>query len=158
MKKAVLISFLVVMVMMFSSLVMAKSNPTLEAPLWHNSTPPCANVTGTTVDFAWYPVDNATKYSIDVEIPVALDMIVELEFSAPISACVDDGTGTVVCTLSVPLTDFVYFNGESYVPLSGTATAKVKGLNPPGKGSASQNNPFSSTIPANTCTFILPSL
>jgi len=47
--------------------------------------------------------------------------------------------------LDVPLTAFVYDLDLNGTPdqLYGEARAKVKALNPPGKGVRSQNNPFS---------------
>jgi len=137
MKKVILIGLIcAVAVMMSASFSTAKSKPGLPAP---------ESLICTTDDdsvlFAWSGVEGATKYSIDAEVTVSEDpeILVNVSFSS-------DGANT---SLDVPFTEFVDpITGEQ---LSGSVTAKVKALNPPGKGVKSQNNPFSPF-----CTFTLP--
>lgn len=137
MKKVILIGFIcVITVMMSVSLSFAKSKPGLPAP----ESLICTTDEDSVV-FAWSGVEGAIKYSIDVEVTVSEDpeIVVKVCFSS-------DGVNT---SLDVPYTDFIDpVTGEQ---LSGSATAKVKALNPPGKGSKSQNNPFSPF-----CIFTLP--
>ena len=154
MKKAILISFMVGIAVMLGSSAMAQN---LLAP---------ANLTCSLVDtdgdgandavyFDWDDVTNADKYSVDVEVPVdttgdgVADMIVELSFGTSDRT---DGGDMVDSYLYVPLTEFVYdIDGDGEPDqLSGSATAKVKALDP-GKGRGRQNNPFSTE-----CTFTLP--
>ncbi len=137
MKKVILIGLIcVVTVMMSASLSVAKSKPSLPAP----ESLICTTDEDSVV-FAWSGVEGAISYSIDADVTVSEDpqILVEVSFSS-------DGANT---SLDVPFTAFVDpITGEQ---LSGSATAKVKALNPPGKGNRSQNNPFSPF-----CTFTLP--
>jgi hypothetical protein len=107
--------------------------------------------------------ENVAKYSVDIEVPVDVDndgledMIVELSFGTSDRT---DGLAMSEPNLCVPLSELVYDydldgNGiieeiEQGIPLTGTASAKVKALGP-GKGKGRQNNSFS--LP---CTFDLP--
>ena len=148
MKKAILISFMVGIAVMLGSSAMAQN---LQAP---------ANLGCSIVDqsvcFDWDDVTGAVKYSVDVEVPVdtdgdgVADMIVELSFGTSDRT---DGGDMGDSDLCVPLDEFVYIDGEGVLhQLSGTATAKVKALNP-GKEKGRQNNPFSTK-----CTVFLPIL
>ena len=148
MKKAILISFMVGIAVMLGSSAMAQN---LQAP---------ANLGCSIVDqsvcFDWDDVTGAVKYSVDVEVPVdtdgdgVADMIVELSFGTSDRT---DGGYMGDSYLYVPLTEFVYDIDDDGVldQLSGSATAKVKALNP-GKGKGRQNNPFSYP----KCAFTLP--
>jgi len=152
MKKAILISFMVGIAVMFGSWGMAQNLPVPE-----NLT---CSIVDDTVEFDWDDVVDldgniiADKYSVDVEVPVdtdgdgVADMIVELSFGTSDRT---DGGLMGDSDLCVPLTEFVYVDGDD-VPhqLSGDATAKVKALDP-GKGKGRQNNPFSTE-----CTVTLP--
>ena len=147
MKKAILISFMVGIAVMLGSSAMA-----LDAP-----TEFTCSIIDETVYFDWTDVADADKYSVDVEVPVdtsdpldgVADMIVELSFGTSDRT---DGGDMGDSDLYVPLAEFVYdIDGDGVLDqLSGTATAKVKALNP-GKGKGRQNNPFSTE-----CTFTLP--
>ena len=83
----------------------------------------------TDVTFSWDMLPEATKYSVDVEIDDGVETL-EQSFSAHEAG------------LTVPFEEF---------GTCGTATAKVKGLNPPGKGACSQNNAWSME-----CVFEVP--
>ena len=140
MKKAILFSLVVGMILMFASLAMAKKEPGIVPPP-ENLT---CNVNSGVVAFDWNDVTAAVKYSLDVDVEVDSDgdgendMTVEFSFS------------TVESFLNIQFADFVYdIDGDgSLDQLTGPATAKVKGLDP-GKGR--QNNLFSSP-----CDFDLP--
>ena len=139
MKKAILISFIVGIAVMLGSWGMAQNLPVPE-----NLT---CSIVDDTVEFDWDDVDVAVKYSVDVEVPVdtdgdgVADMIVELSFGTSDRT---DGGLMGDSDLCVPLTEFVYdIDGDGVLDeLSGSATAKVKALNP-GKGKGRQNNLFS---------------
>lgn len=137
MKRIVLISLICLLaVAMSASLSAAKSKPGLPAP---------ESLICTTdedsVLFAWSGVEGATKYSIDAEVIISEYPLVTVELSFS-----SDGA---ITSLDVPFTEFVDpVTGDQ---LSGSATTKVKALNPPGKKLKSQNNPFSPF-----CAFTLP--
>jgi hypothetical protein len=145
MKKIMMISFMFSIVLLCGQFAMA-----LDAPTGLS----CA-IEADTVHFDWADVEEAIKYSVDVEVPVdldgdgTLDMIVELSFGTSDRI---DGGYMEDSDLYVPVTEFVYdLDGDGIAdPLSGLATAKVKAL-APGKGKGRQNNPFSTS-----CEFILP--
>ena len=134
MKKVILFSLVVGMILMFGSLVMAKKEPGL-VPQPQNFN---CEVDSDVVGFYWDVVEDAGKYSLDVDVEVDSngdgenDMTVEFSFS------------TVETFLNVPITDFVADIDGDGIPeqVTGPATAKVKGLNP-GKGKGRQNNVFS---------------
>jgi hypothetical protein len=134
MKKAVLFSLVLGMILTFGSLVMAKKEPGL-VPQPQNL---ICNVESDVVGFDWDDVLGAVKYSLDVDVEVdsdgdgESDVTVEFSFS------------TVDSFLNVPITDFVFdIDGDGEPePVTGPATAKVKGLDP-GKGKGRQNNLFS---------------
>lgn len=128
MKKAFFITLIMAVVLMFGSLAMAGvPGPCLTDP----PTTFVCPTDGTGVNFSWDVLDGATKYSVDVVVVNEdIQAIVEQSFSS------DNNS------LSVPFTSF---------PICGTATAKVKGLNPPQKGVCSQNNAFSAE-----CVFDIP--
>jgi len=106
--------------------------------------------------FDWDGVDGATKYSLDVEVEVDVneddvaDMILKFSFGTGDRT---DGLPSDESSLCVPLSAFVYdLDGDGNAePVSGSATAKVKGLNPPGKINGRQNHAFFIG-----CTFMLP--
>jgi len=115
-------------VLMFGSLAMAgQHGPCLTEP----PTTFLCPTDGTGVNFTWDVLSGATKYSVDVVV-VSQDeqTIVEQSFSSDTNS------------LSVPFTSFL---------ICGTATAKVKGLNPSQNGACSQNNAFSAE-----CIFDIP--
>jgi hypothetical protein len=106
--------------------------------------------------FDWDDVDGATKYALDVEVEVDVneddvaDMILKFSFG---TGSRTDGLPISESSLCVPLSAFVYdLDGDgNSEPVSGTATAKVKALNPPGKSNGRQNHAFFIG-----CTFVLP--
>jgi len=122
----------------------------LDAPL--NLT---CQIVDNNVCFDWDDVAGATKYSIDVEIPVYAEdpevpaMVIEFSFGTG-----DRTDGGLIgdSSLCVPMSEFVYdTNGDGTLEqLSGEGTSKVKAL-APGKMSGRQNNPFS-----DECAFVLP--
>jgi len=134
MKKVILFSLVVGMIIMFGSSVMAEKKPGFVLQPQNFD----CGVESDVVWFNWYEVGNAVKYSLDVDVEVDSngdgenDMTVEFSFS------------TVEPFLNVPITDFVFdIDGDGTPePVTGPATAKVKGLNP-GKGKGRQNNAFS---------------
>ncbi len=128
MKKTIFICLIAVFVLMFGSVAMAEKPPVCLPDPPTNFVCP-TDETG--VNFAWDVLSGATKYSIDVVV------VSEDELST-----VDQSFSSDTNSLSVPFTDFL---------LCGTATAKVKGLNPPQKGACRQNNAFSAE-----CVFTIP--
>jgi hypothetical protein len=157
MKKAILISFICGIAMMFSSFAMA-----LDAPIWNV---PCASLGDESVCFDWggpdpeiIGVKDAVKYSVDIvvhEVEVEnSDGVIEkiaVEFSFGTSDRTD-GLSMETPSLCVPLTDLQYdTNGDGVLDsIHGKVTVKVKAL-APGKGKGRQNHPFSSDL----CTFEL---
>ncbi len=128
MKKAIFISLIAVIGLMIASVAMAgKPGPCLPTGPTNFVCP--TDATG--VNFAWDVLTGATKYSIDVT-------VVSEDELTTVSQSFSSDTNS----LSVPFTDFL---------ICGTATAKVKGLNPPQKGACSQNNAFSAE-----CIFTIP--
>ncbi|MDH3930272.1 MAG: hypothetical protein OEV22_20270 [Deltaproteobacteria bacterium] len=142
MKKAILFSLVVGMILMFASLAMAKKEP--------GSVPQPENLTcivgAGLVTFDWNDVTEAVKYSLDVDVEVDSDGDGENDMTVEFSV------STVESLVNIAITDFVYdIDGDgSPDQLTGPATAKVKGLDP-GKGKGRQNNLFS--LP---CEFNLP--
>jgi hypothetical protein len=143
------------LVLILCSLTMAKKEPgMLAAPVLLE----CGldYTLGDSVCIEWEAVEGATKYSVDVEVEVdgdeygVADMTVEFSFGT-----IDRAGGLSMDdpSLCVPLSEFVYdMDGDGDLdPVSGSATAKVKGLNPPGKINGRQNHLFSEE-----CRFELP--
>jgi hypothetical protein len=111
---------------------------------------------GDSVCIEWEAVAGATKYSVDVEVEVDGDEYGVADTTVEFSFGTGDRTGGLAMdapSLCVPLSEFVYdIDGDGILdPVSGPATAKVKGLNPPGKINGRQNHPFSIK-----CEFLLP--
>jgi len=146
MKKAILVSFVVGIAVMFSSwgIAQALGPPTgLVCSL--------ADTDGDLVNDAvccyWDPVEDAEKYSLDIDVAVdtdedgVADMTVEFSFGTSDRT---DGGLMSDPNLCVPLEEFVYDIDGDGVPdqLSGEAIAKVKALDP-GHGKGRQNHPFS---------------
>jgi hypothetical protein len=104
----------------------------------------------------WDDVDGATKYAVDVEVEVDVDddgiSDMVLKFSLG-TGDRTDGLPISESSLCVPLSEFVYdIDGDGTAdPVSGTATVKVKGLNPPAKINGRQNHAFFTG-----CEFVLP--
>jgi hypothetical protein len=145
MKKNFWLSLILGITLIFGSSVMAASKPALPAPTGLSYT-----LGADSVNFDWEDVAGATKYSVDVEVLVSgtwdEGVIVKLSFGTG-----DRTDGGVMgdSYLNVPLEAFVYdlnLDGTPD-PLYGEARARVKALNPPGKGVQSQNNPFSEWCP-----------
>ena len=145
MKKAILISFICGIAMMFSSFAMA-----LDAPKWNEGPDaPCdlptfvdSEVDGPSLCFDWVEVEKALKYSVDIVIDEDVegtDETIAREFSFGTSDRTD-GESMDEPFLCVPLTDLQY-DGES---IYGKVTVKVKAL-APGKGKGPQNHPFSTS-------------
>jgi hypothetical protein len=109
-----------------------------------------------TVYFDWDDVIGATKYCVDVEVPVDLDGDQTTDFVAKFSFGTSDRTDGGLMGdsyLYVPISEFMYDmdgDGSPETQLSGEATSKVKAL-APGKGNGSQKTPFS-----DECIFVLP--
>jgi hypothetical protein len=141
MRKAIFISFIVGIFVVFGSSAMAA----LDAPLWSED----PVVQDGYVCFNWEDVEGAVKYSVDVEVPVDTDgdyepdLIVELSFGTSDRT---DGGLMGESDLCVPLSEFIYDDDNDPatpdVQLTGNASAKVKAL-APGKGKGRQNNTFS---------------
>jgi hypothetical protein len=170
MKKVIFASFLLSIIMIFGSHAMAK-NVAGALPVPTNMNCVLDDTTGDVTDdsicFNWDAVvvgdKDVPKYSVDIEVPVDVDgdgfedMIVELSFGTSDRT---DGLPMSDPNLCVPLSELVYdydVDGndiideiEQGIPLTGTASAKVKALDP-GKGKGRQNNTFS--LP---CSFDLP--
>ena len=126
MKNIFFFCLIAVVVLASVSLVFAKKEPCLpDGPADFDAAP--VNATG--VAFSWTSLLDADKYSIDVMIDDGA-IITEQSFS------------TTDTSLAVDFTEFI---------ACGDATAKVKGLNPPGKGVCSQNNGWS-----DESSFVIP--
>ena len=151
MHKIILGTLLLGLSMIFVSQPMAANVPgDLPAPAYINCT-----LNADSVCFDWGIVGDAVKYSVDIEVPTdvdgdgLVDMIVELSFGTG-----DRADGLQMDDPTYNLWDDTFINEtEEGIPLTGTASAKVKALGP-GKGKGRQNNSFT-TEP---CTFIIPSL
>jgi hypothetical protein len=140
MKKAIFISFIVGIFVVFGSSAMA-----LDAPEWAED----PVVEEGNVCFNWDDVDGAVKYSVDVEVPVDTDGDLEPDLIVELSFGTSDRTDGGVMgdsDLCVPLSEFVYDDDNDPetpdVQLTGDASAKVKAL-APGKEKGPQNNTFS---------------
>ena len=124
-----------------SALAFAKggSKPGLPAP---------ANVTSlvdcTSLDTGWPAVIGANKYSIQVT----------AVYDSQSTDCANTPDTTIVFTftstttnISIDYTAFAEDFGNGAQGPCAFTNVQVKALNPPGKGSTSQNNPFASTVP-----------
>jgi hypothetical protein len=115
----------------------AASKPSLAAPAnvvcAYNAGPP------ESVDCTWEAVPGATKYSVDVVASYDVDGSTETLVL---------GFSSVANSISVPVSalyhDFTLDAVDDPVRPFEVDVA-VKGLNPPGKGQKSQNNPFGTT-------------
>jgi len=154
MKKFMLSTLILGIVLIFCSSTMAKKEfEPLPAPTAMLCEQDDLN---DSICFDWDDVDGATKYALDIQVEVDADedgtaeMILKFSFG---TGSRTDGFAKDESSLCVPLSTFVYdLNGDGTPePVSGTATAKVKGLNPPGKSNGRQNHAFFIG-----CTFMLP--
>jgi hypothetical protein len=151
MKKAILFGLVGGLIMVLSFSVAAKKE--FEEPLQAPTNFTCMLIPDY-VQFSWQGVDGALKYAIDVEMvltnPGFEGQTIELDFN---TADRDDGEDPTVPFLTVHASDFSadLDSGGIAERLYGQVTARVKAMNPPGKGSKRQNNPFS-----NECNFELP--
>ena len=140
MKKTIVYSLIVGLILLFASSGIAKKDfGSLEAPEILSFVDE-----GESVCFNWSVVDGASKYSLDTLFEVdtnndgEADMTVELSFGT--NDYMDDMQASGIC---IPKSDFYYLNADDQMVLiSGDGLAKVKGLNP-GKGNGRQNNRFS---------------
>lgn len=150
MKKSILLSLIMGIAWIVGSWAMAAPFPTLPAP-----TGLTCSTDGDSVSFDWDDVTGATKYSVDVAVLISgtweEGVIVNLSFGTGDRT---DGGLMGDSNLDVLFTEFLYdLNLDGTLdPVYGEARAKVKALNPPGKGFKSQNNPFS-----DECSFTVPS-
>jgi len=141
MKKSFWLSLLVGISLIFGTSAMAASKPTLPEPVGLT-----CNADADPVYFDWEDVPGATKYSVDVEFLLEgtweEGVVVKLSFGTSDRT---DGGLMGDSYLDVPRAAFVYDLNQDTIPeqLVGDFRAKVKALNPPGKGVRSQNNPFS---------------
>lgn len=111
----------------------AGSNPGLPAP----GNLVCS-FDGTSVFASWDPVLLAGKYSVDVVAQY------DTNGDLAVDTSLDFDYGTTATSITFPLTDLANDFGSGPIAPS-VVTLRVKGLNPPGKRSHSQNNPFSGT-------------
>lgn len=143
MKKNLMTGLLAVMVLLIGSAAMAGSTPMFTiAPSAFDAAVVDDNVVFTWSDSGFY------RYSVDVDIPQDV-------YTAHFSFSTDKNDPTVCalvdtiynCSLTVPLSAFVWDTdadpATEPVPVYGTATAKVKALDPPGKKDFNQHNAFS---------------
>ena len=156
MKKTLVLGLIVGITLMFSSLTMAASKPTLPAPTGFT-----CPTDEDSVNFDWDDVLGALKYSVDVEVLVTgewdVNGSVVVKFSFGTSDRTD-GFPISQSDLSVGEEVFGYYVWDElnavwvWEDLSGSeARAKVKALNPPGKKVKTQDNPFSGW-----CYFTVP--
>ncbi len=120
------------------------SKPSLPAPTGLSANEDC-----TTLDLSWDAVPGATKYAIEV---TAVYNSQSLDCSTTDTTEVFSFTSTtpnIAIAYGAFSVDFGLGNGPQ-APCNFTLV-KVKGLNPPGKGATSQNNPFASAIPLFNC-------
>jgi hypothetical protein len=146
MKKALSSGLIMGIMVVFVSLAMAGSSPQLLAPQNFSCTKDADSVL-----FQWDMLENAQKYSVDVEVLLAEGpeggwedaTIITLSFGTSDRT---DGAPISQPDLDVPADSFGYYlpDGITWVDLSGyTARASVKGIGKIGKTGRSQNNPFS---------------
>jgi hypothetical protein len=142
-KNAMFIGFVLMICALFASTAMAENEYGLIDP--PDNFVEVEDLVPGEVCFSWTAVDEATKYSIAIEVLVA-DEVHEFDFgSNDYGLEVIEGEGDKV-QMCIPLYE-IAVDGE---PLSGPAIAKIKGLDP-GKYKGRQNNEFSETV-----EFILP--
>jgi hypothetical protein len=152
MRKVFLLGIVFSLVFAFGPLAMAKSHPQYTCAPTNltvgSSLPVVDDIEPLEIcfDWDWGCGGTPTKYSIDVELLVDGEdwddpaaVIQKLTFSTGDRT---DGEALNATFLCVPVGAFVYWDGDSYEPFTGTARAKVKAL---GKGSrwTTQNNAFS---------------
>ncbi len=143
MKKILLVTVAVLFVLSMSSLSFAGkgSSPVITcAPVWDSCGPVDDSVFFDWNLGTWY-CDYPSKYSVSVELLVSGEGFDDPEADI---RTLSFGTGQeedpTLTELTVALDAFVYWDGFEYVPFTGDARARVKGLLTPGK---SQNNAFS---------------
>jgi hypothetical protein len=134
-KNAMFIGFVLMICALFASTAMAENEYGLIDP--PDNFVEVEDIVPGEVCFSWTAVEDATKYSLVIEVDHDGEETTEpyeFDFSSN-----DYGPGQVgdTMTMCIPL-DEIAVDGEL---LSGSATVKVKGLNP-GKGSGRQNNEF----------------
>ena len=143
MRKVILCCLIVAVVLSFGSLAFAGrgSSPVITcAPVWDSCAPDADSVF-----FDWnidvWSCRLPSKYALDVELLISGegfdDPEAEIQKLSFGTGGQDDPTET---SLDVLLEGFVYWDGFAYVPFTGDARVKVKGLLTPGR---SQNNTFS---------------
>ncbi len=146
MKRIIFCGFVLGIIVMFASPVMAKKDPgSVPAPTGLTCD---ATTTADHVLFDWDDVTVAEKYSLDVEFELDLDGDGENDTTVEFSFGTSDRTDGALISdsfLNVPKAAFAIDTNDDGVPdqqLTGPGTAKVKGLDP-GKGKGRQNNLFS---------------
>ena len=120
------------------------SKPSLPAPTNVEAAEDC-----TSLDLTWDAVTGATKYAIEV---TAVYNSQSLDCSTTDTTYVFSFTSTtnnISLDYEVFAVDFGLGNGLQ-APCAFTLV-KVKGLNPPGRGLTSQNNPFGLATPFANC-------
>jgi hypothetical protein len=146
MKKALLITLVFGIALMYWTPVMAKNEAgSLPAPADFQ-----AVIVDDNVCFEWVAVEGADKYSIDVEVDVDIDgdgvsdMVVEFSYGTGDRTYDGLPSDPYLC---VPLAGFVAdIDGDGTLEqVSGPGKAKVKALKP-GKGNGRQNNIFSNVF------------
>lgn len=138
-KKAMYLGFVLVICAMFASTVMA-GNETGIVPAPGDLA--VEDPVNGEVCFSWTAVDGAVKYSVAIEVVID-DEVYEFDFgSNDYGPGLEEGTETF--SMCIPLDEIVAdLDGDGILEqLSGTATAKIKGLDP-GKDKGRQNNVFS---------------
>ena len=119
------------------------SNPALLAPTNVAALEDCLSL-----DVSWDPVTGANKYSI--EVTAEYDSL-STDCSNPPDTTIVSSFGSTTTSISIDYSNFlVDFGNGPQLPCD-FSLVRVKGLNPPGKGSASQNNPFGSATPSFNC-------
>jgi hypothetical protein len=143
MSKYLTVSILAALLLMVSSAAWAKTTPrfTIAPSDFH------AGIVDDTVVFTWSD-SGFYKYTVDVCIPQDV-YTANYNFSTnkndPAVCSFDDTTDLYNCSLTVPLSAFVWDTDADPdtdpVPIYGTASAKVKALAPPFKRDHNQRNP-----------------
>jgi len=163
MRKVLLVGLIFGLVLAFATFAMAKSNPQFPCPCVPTNL--YAYITGggddaapadiapsaeVCFEWSWGCGANVVKYAIEVEMLVGgTDWNDSAADIRKVTFCTADRTDYLLPTvpsLCVPIEAFVYWDGASYVPFSGDARFRVKGLgsgNVKTKAGFSQNNCFS---------------
>jgi hypothetical protein len=146
-KNAMFIGFVLMICALFASTAMAENEYGLIDP--PENFVEVEDIVPGEACFSWTAVDEATKYSLVIEVEADLgngSQVYDFDFSSNDYDLVEysEADETTTITMCIPLDEIAVDttgDGKLDQQLSGPATVKVKGLNP-GKGNGRQNNEF----------------